>query len=144
MLEVLTLIGWELTFRDFTVESMAGREVKSRLMLPYGSGEPRGSVLMRLMTLWLLNGREGRSLPQSDSCVLTVIDFKNKELATIIPDTWLHTSVWQNSFYYQVYASKSGVWQTDLPLPLPCKTQSTTHQYYQQAYTSNHVYPLRG
>lgn len=71
MIEVLTLAGWELTFTVFAVGSMAGREVKSRLMLLYGSGEPRGSALVRLMTLCLLNGREGRSLPQADSCALT-------------------------------------------------------------------------
>lgn len=136
VLELLTLTGWERTFRDFTVGSMAGREVKSKLMLAFGSGEPRGSALVRLMTLWLLYDREGRSLPQSDSCVIgTVKDFKNRKLANIIPDTWLHTSVWQNSLCYQVYVSKSGVWETD-HLPLPCNTQSTTHQHYQQAYTS--------
>lgn len=71
MIEVLTLASWELTFTVFTTGSMAGREVKSRLILVYGSGEPRGSALMRLMILCLLNGREGRSLPQADSCTLT-------------------------------------------------------------------------
>lgn len=51
--------------------SLDMREVKSRLGLTaFASGEPRSagwSVLVRLMVLWLLNGREGGCLSQSAS-----------------------------------------------------------------------------
>lgn len=61
----LTMIGWVVTF---LVVSMDPREVKSKLVVV--SGEPITvgwwSILVRLMVLWLLHGREGRSLSQSE------------------------------------------------------------------------------
>lgn len=65
----LTMTGWAGASLDGSF-SMEVREVKSRLELTvFLSGEPRsiGSVLVRLMVLWLLNGREGWSLSQSAS-----------------------------------------------------------------------------
>lgn len=64
----LTVTGWVGASLDGCVpEEM--HEVKSRLELTvFVSWEPRGigwSLLVRLMVLWLLNGREGWSLSQS-------------------------------------------------------------------------------
>ncbi len=74
---LLTLPDCELTFTVFTTVSLVCWDVKSRLVLRYGSEGPRGSRLVRLMVLWLLNGREGRSLPQSD-CGMSTKSFISK------------------------------------------------------------------
>lgn len=64
----LTTGGWAAASL-FGAVSQETWEVKSRLELTmFVSGEPRSigwSVLVRLMVLWLLNGREGWSLSQS-------------------------------------------------------------------------------
>lgn len=64
----LTMTWWAGALLNGSV-SFRLREVKSRLEFTgFASGEPRSigwSVLVRLMVLWLLNGREGWSLSQS-------------------------------------------------------------------------------